>query len=783
MIRNKTMAILVVKAMFYCAIAVTLVIDRVAATTTTEATTAGIVKPTEVTTSVTTDPSIQTSTEDISSTVSQTEAPTTTTSTTTPKPEQQQPDSAAIFSIRTIDFSKKKETVTPEPVNTCFSNDMCQSMPGICHRGTCITKTCSSDIICSCDQGFTGQFCDRNITEVEKVDVRIVNGKIVSTPPTTAKPKKQHVNGRVEPVLSKADKTANNSDLVDNINGTNFADLENLLGENATQEYFNAMSSSGNKTSVNDLGNMTDIFSNNTLPVSFNDSVSLNENATENNQQPSGLNTDNMDVQTEVNINGVGSASGKSLDSQAGEIKSKQDYSVINNANKGTENVDTSIPGSASNIETRKAASSTKTLNGNSNSVNQNGNKNDNTVGSSTANKHGAPRKTRVSNSIVKSSARNKANDKSSVGEKVPNGNVVRNKSKDQQRSTSSNNKPADFQARLKSGPRPLKSAASNKQQSSRQNNSPKSKVARAQINNAGQPGQKQTSVPKEGEKKQKTSQTHGNKIMTNIDITLPPEMHATVEGSVNKVLEKASVLGSKDSVTDTTTPKATTDSIEKAKNVILSQNSATVDISTDVVTGHALFDNKEVMITIEKTKDVVEPSNAQGNRVADQVVEKPPGRDGQKTTQPSNFREFSVNKENIQNMFEGLNAGTTVPVDNDLKAASNNVNSAKPNSDTTRTEVNAKQSETNKPKVVKSSNRTEINPLQQLLNIIGSREFVDHVSAVKIEIITKTNTTAEKHTISNKDNTNNINVEVPEQSSSNLGELKVAVKPQSTAP
>ncbi|XP_045159776.2 putative mediator of RNA polymerase II transcription subunit 26 [Mercenaria mercenaria] len=88
---------------------------------------------------------------------------------TSSKPAQ---DKTIISSIPTFDFSLPDKQPTPKVVDTCHTKDMCKSLKGFCRRGTCHTKKCSMEIYCVCDEGFTGQICDKNITEIE-----IKNGK------------------------------------------------------------------------------------------------------------------------------------------------------------------------------------------------------------------------------------------------------------------------------------------------------------------------------------------------------------------------------------------------------------------------------------------------------------------------------------------------------------------------------------------------------------------------------------------------------------------------------
>jgi len=207
-------------------------------------------------------------------------------------------------------------------------------------------------------------------------------------------------------------------------------------------------------------------------------------------------------------------------------------------------------------------------------------------------------------------------------------------------------------------------------------------------------------------------------------------------------------------------------------------QNSV-VDVNKEVLTGRALFDNKEVMITIEKTPEPSEPKTANSHTISDVKVLNPSAQDVKKGTKPSNIREINLNKDTIQHMFEGLassanNASSSEP-------ASKNAGLTNVNSGAGKETVNAMGEPIN-PTAAKSVNTTEINPLQQLLNIIGSREFVDHVSAVKIEIITKTNSTAEKHSMTHVNNQENVHG-TSVDGSTNIVDGTVMIKEQSASP
>lgn len=108
-------------------------------------------------------------------------------------PSAKKPNSS-VLSIPTIDFSKKKAEPPPEVVDTCNKKDVC--IKGLCLHGTCMTKPCSTDIMCNCNQGFTGQFCDKNVTEVELMTTVSIGNPETSTDPSVKN--KHHVNGNVD---------------------------------------------------------------------------------------------------------------------------------------------------------------------------------------------------------------------------------------------------------------------------------------------------------------------------------------------------------------------------------------------------------------------------------------------------------------------------------------------------------------------------------------------------------------------------------------------------------
>lgn len=130
--------------------------------------------------------------------------------TTTSKPS---PDLEVISLIPTFDFSSNMKEPEPVVVNVCNTKDMC--LQGICIKGTCKTKNCSTDIYCVCDPGFTGQFCDKNITQVELKNGRNgkngKNGKSAGQVETQAtSTNKELVNGHIDRKLLS--ETSNSKD-------------------------------------------------------------------------------------------------------------------------------------------------------------------------------------------------------------------------------------------------------------------------------------------------------------------------------------------------------------------------------------------------------------------------------------------------------------------------------------------------------------------------------------------------------------------------------------------
>ena len=739
-------------------------------------------------TTTTNSPIVSSAIAESASITSTTAAPSTTTAapTTTPKPEQQQ-ESAGIFSIRTIDFSKKKEAVTPEPVNTCFSNDMCQSMPGICHRGTCITKTCSSDIICSCDQGVTGQFCDRNITEADKIDIRIVNGKIVSS----------KTDEKVGTETISAKETANITDRANNLNGSDTLNVNMTSSENQTLE-----------TNTTKLDGVTLLSNGSTVSNASNveglNITNANDSSTET------VNTEKQhlkskDVMSEANLNNIVVKTAVKVDKASSDnSKVGSDYSLTATENKTVDSTTNNKANININTNTNK-----------SKAVGNRSIKNDNTKGpgSKADNKN-------VSENEVDSKTINKHNTQQSYNSNKGTKDVQ------QQNSSKTNTatkvvqpvkKNTEFKAMLSRGPKPLSRTQNNgivstpitnrakpqgkakpkhtgqnqknvptKPKQTGQNQKPvPTKPKQTQQNQKSVPTKprqtrqkqksasktKEGSVGKQGSSQPKDNQS--NKKTTNINVTLPPEIknkpRAVNVGkkSVVKTQEKGASQGQ---VSGTVAPV----------NVIDKTNQdSVVDVNKEVLTGRALFDNKEVMITIEKTPEPSEPKTANSHTISDVKVLNPSAQDVKKGTKPSNIREINLNKDTIQHMFEGLassanNASSSEP-------ASKNAGLTNVNSGAGKETVNAMGEPIN-PTAAKSVNTTEINPLQQLLNIIGSREFVDHVSAVKIEIITKTNSTAEKHSMTHVNNQENVHG-TSVDGSTNIVDGTVMIKEQSASP
>ncbi|XP_052776442.1 mucin-5AC-like [Mya arenaria] len=107
-------------------------------------------------------------------------------------------DAISMDSIPTFDFSKTNgKKTTDAPVDTCSSEDVCQTMRGVCHNGTCKPNKCSG-FTCICEAGHTGQLCDKK-----------VNGDTTLPAETTPSSNgKHHVNGVVHPnlITGKTDK-------------------------------------------------------------------------------------------------------------------------------------------------------------------------------------------------------------------------------------------------------------------------------------------------------------------------------------------------------------------------------------------------------------------------------------------------------------------------------------------------------------------------------------------------------------------------------------------------
>lgn len=148
--------------------------------------------------SVKTGPSGSTTQANVNSSAETTSKSSSQSDTTTSKPS---PDLEVISLIPTFDFSSSIKEPEPVVVNVCHTKDMC--LQGFCIKGTCKTKKCSLDIYCVCDPGFTGQFCDKNITEVElkngKNGKNGINGKSAGQVETQAtSTNKELVNGRID---------------------------------------------------------------------------------------------------------------------------------------------------------------------------------------------------------------------------------------------------------------------------------------------------------------------------------------------------------------------------------------------------------------------------------------------------------------------------------------------------------------------------------------------------------------------------------------------------------
>ena len=781
-------------------------------------------------TTTTNSPIVSSAIEESASITSTTAAPSTTTAapTTTPKPEQQQ-ESAGIFSIRTIDFSKKKEAVTPEPVNTCFSNDMCQSMPGICHRGTCITKTCSSDIICSCDQGVTGQFCDRNITEADKIDIRIVNGKIVSS----------KTDEKVGTETISAKETANITDRANNLNGSDTLNVNMTSSENQTLETnttkLDGVTLLSNGSTVSNASNVEGLNITNANDSST-ETVNTEKQHLKSKDVMSEANLNNIVVKTAVKVDKASSDNSKiGSDYSLTATENKTVDSTTNNkaninintntnkskavGNRSIKNDNTKGPGSkADNKNVSENEVDSKTINKHNTQQSYNSNKGtkdvqqQNSSKTNTATKVVQPVKKNTefkamlsrgpkplsrtqNNGIVSTPITNRAKPQGKAKPKhtgqnqknVPtkpkqtgqNQKPVPTKPKQtQQNQKSVPTKPKQTQQNQKSVPTKLKQTEQNqksvptnpKQTQQNQKRVPtKHRQTRQKQTSASKT--KEGSVGKQGSSQPKDNQS--NKKTTNINVTLPPEIknkpRAVNVGkkSVVKTQEKGASQGQ---VSGTVAPV----------NVIDKTNQdSVVDVNKEVLTGRALFDNKEVMITIEKTPEPSEPKTANSHTISDVKVLNPSAQDVKKGRKPSNIREINLNKDTIQHMFEGL--GSSANNASSSEPASKNAGLTNVNSGAGKETVNAMGEPIN-PTAAKSVNTTEINPLQQLLNIIGSREFVDHVSAVKIEIITKTNSTAEKHSMTHVNNQENVHG-TSVDGSTNIVDGTVMIKEQSASP
>lgn len=537
------------------------------------------------------------------STVSETtEAISTSTPTTTTLKPERQVQSSAVFSIQTIDFSKKKEEVTPKPVDTCVTNDMCQTMPGICHRGTCISTKC--DISCVCEAGFTGQFCDRNITEVQKVDVTIVNGKIMSTPsPTTSKPSKEHVNGHVDLAAISSSKLENLTQSEDNINITTEFPGESagVLGNNTLDV---------TQTSVERKSTESEAPSLLTEQVTVNNSANLITHGTK--------------VQNDV-VNNVGILNEKVTTKQVSIQEQPQEGILLNKSN-------------------------------------------------------------------VDKGTNNKSSQKPHTTESV---NVTTSKKKNISNKKETNS-----------------SVSNNSKAKSKQNQYVKK-------------------VNKQSKANSNTRNTTAIETLSNISkITrnIKPTVEAKKSGSkVSNSANMSASLATNNVQEVSNNTVSNVDTIEKATDVLLSQQSGSVDVNKDLVTGHALFDNKEVTITIEKAQDTKSSVNDKVNHNNEAL------RNEKNSQQPSNKVKINLNSGNVKQSTLGINANNVVNGNSEIASPS--------------------KSNMNQPSDVRHPNTTDANPLLQLLNIIGSREFVDHVTAVKIEIITKPNVT-EKQSVSKTGNT-----------------------------
>ena len=160
---------------------------------------------------------------------------------------------SGLAAIPTLDFSRPSKNVPAESCRT----DMCKLMKGICNNnGKCTPQACSSDIICECDPGYTGQFCDRNITEVNMAkEVRTINGKIVSTESPRGKKTngKHHVNGNADKIQTIRNKmhTGGNDKpgLTDNVGGQ--SGTGTVVSDNVNTAVNAGTVSSGNPTKEN----------------------------------------------------------------------------------------------------------------------------------------------------------------------------------------------------------------------------------------------------------------------------------------------------------------------------------------------------------------------------------------------------------------------------------------------------------------------------------------------------------------------------------------------------
>lgn len=535
------------------------------------------------------------------STVSETtEAISTSTPTTTTLKPERQVQSSAVFSIQTIDFSKKKEEVTPKPVDTCVTNDMCQTMPGICHRGTCISTKC--DISCVCEAGFTGQFCDRNITEVQKVDVTIVNGKIMSTPsPTTSKHSKEHVNGHVDLAAISSSKLENLTQSEDNINITTDFPAD-VMGNNTLDV---------TPTSVENKNTEKE------APSLLTEQDTVDNSSTK--KESANIITHGTKVQNSV-VNNVGILNENVKTKQVSIQEQPQEGMLLNKStvDKGTNNKSSQKPHTTESVNVATG------------------------------------KKKNILNKEIKSSVSNISKAKSKQNQYV---------------------KKVNKQSKANSNTR-IKTAV-----------------------------ETQTNINKTTRDIKPTgkAKTSGSKLSNSANMSASLATN-NVQGVFNDTVPNA-------------------DTIEKATDVLLSQQSGSVDVNNDLVTGHALFDNKEVTITIEKAQDTTKSSvNDKANHNNEVLINE------KNTQQLSNKVKINLNSGNVQQSTLGMNANNVVNGNSEM--GSSPKSSIKQASD------------------VRHPNTTDANPLLQLLNIIGSREFVDHVTAVKIEIITKPNVT-EKQSVS----------------------------------